>query len=191
MPPAVQTAFERARRHWKSVRAGTVRTAMLAMSLRTTVRLAIIGVTAGSIGIIAVMTAAYLMLERVQRHIAFANAVSADAGKFNLLTAELFLQRSPRVLQQWSRQREILTRRLADMPPLKGQAAVLTMEMVRRLETVKHTCRQHRQVRSAGGRRDRFRVRHCTRRCHSFASDRIVRTPRVGGRPIRANRSSS
>ena len=138
MPPAVRTAFERARRHWKSVRAGTVRIAMLAMSLRTTVRLAIIGVTAGSIGIIAVMTAAYLMLERVQRHIAFANAVSADAGKFNLLTAELFLQRSPRVLQQWSRQREILTRRLADMPPLKGQAAVLTMEMVRRLETVKH-----------------------------------------------------
>ena len=137
MPPAVQTVFQRAGRHWKSVRAGAVHTATLAMSLRTTVRLAIIGVTAGSIAIIAVMAAVYLVLEGVQRHAAFANAVSTDVGKFDLLTAELFLQRSPLVLQQWNRQHEILTRRLADMPTLKGQAAVLTREIVQRLETVK------------------------------------------------------
>ncbi len=110
--------------------------AMLSMSLKTTVRLAIIGVVVGSIGIIGVTTGAYLMLDRIQARVAFANAVSANVGRLNLLTAELLLHESQRVSLQWRRQHEILLEQLAEVSLPRGQAAVLTTEMMRRLEAL-------------------------------------------------------
>ena len=56
----------------------------------------------------------------------------------NLLTAELFLQWSPHVAQQWNQQREVATRHLAERPPLNGRAAALTSEMAVQLDTLKY-----------------------------------------------------
>ena len=109
---------------------------MLALSLRTTVRAALIGLALGSIAVLGATSWAYIALDRVNGKISFVNAFSTNVSKLNLLTAELFIHRSERIEQQWSRQHKLLTRQLSELPDFEGQAVILTSEIERRLELI-------------------------------------------------------
>lgn len=109
---------------------------MLALSLKTTVRIAVIGLTAGSIAVVSIMASAYVTLDKTRNDVGFFEALNTNVSKFNLLTAELFVQRSERVIYQWNRQHEALGRQLHGAPNFNRQANMLVDEIGLRLETV-------------------------------------------------------
>jgi signal transduction histidine kinase len=110
---------------------------ILAMSLQTTVRGAMIGAALGSALAVASMAGAYRMLERAQLAMDFAGTLNADVGKLNLLTTELAVQRSTRPQYQWNRQFEIIYAELQQPPDYDRRIAVLAQEILKRLDTMK------------------------------------------------------
>jgi signal transduction histidine kinase len=110
---------------------------MASISLRTTVRLATIGAAAGCLLIIAGVAAAYSLLGRAEGHVAFANGLISDAGKLNLLTAELMIQRSERAAWQWNALHESFVRRIQTAPPIDGRSTVTLNEIAERLRSVR------------------------------------------------------
>ena len=106
---------------------------MSAMSLKSTVRAAIIGVTVGSLLVIAVTAGAYSMLKSAQSDVSYASSVSANVAKLNLLTSELLMRQSERVVLQLKRQHTILADQLANPPHFKSRADILAAELARRV----------------------------------------------------------
>ena len=109
---------------------------MPAMSLKFTVCVAIIGVAVSCLVVIAVTAGAYSMLKTVQSEVSYASAVSANVAKLNLLTSELLMRQSNRIVQQIKRQHTILAGQLANPPLFNSRADILNVELVRRVATM-------------------------------------------------------
>ncbi|NJM33434.1 MAG: HAMP domain-containing protein [Rhodomicrobium sp.] len=110
---------------------------MFAISLKATVRLAVIGVALGSLAVIVIMTIAYVRLDKAETRVGLAKNISINVSKFNLLTTELFVHRSDRVLRQWNRQHEILLDELRSKQ-FDDEFYAIAAEVARRMETLKH-----------------------------------------------------
>jgi len=106
---------------------------MSAMSLKSTVRAAIMGVAVGCLLVIAVTAGAYSRLKTVQSEVSYASAVSANVAKLNLLTSELLMRQSERVILQLKRQHAILADQLANPPHFNSRADILAAELGRRV----------------------------------------------------------
>ncbi len=106
---------------------------MSAMSLKSTVRAATMGVAFGCLLVIAATAGAYFMLKSVQSKVSYASAVSANVAKLNLLTSELLMRQSERVILQLKRQHAILAAQLANPPHFNSLADILAAELARRV----------------------------------------------------------
>ena len=106
---------------------------MQVMSLKSTVRAAITGVALGCLLVVAATTAAYFMLKAAQSDATYARSVNANVSKLNLLTSELLLRQSERVIQQLKRQRAILADQLDQPPRFHSRADNLVAELARRV----------------------------------------------------------
>ncbi len=127
------------------------------MSLKSTVRAAIIGVTFGCLLVTAVMAAAYGMLRTVQSEVTYASSVSANVAKLNFLTSELLMSQSKRIVLQLQRQHDILTWQLATPPRFNNRADLLATELAWRvsrmsvfLDRLEKSLAQPRQTPGAG-----------------------------------------
>lgn len=103
------------------------------MSLKSTVRAAIVGVAVGCLLVIAATTGAYFMLKTVQSKVSYASTVSAHVAKLNLLTSELLMRQSERVILQLRRQHAILAAHLASPPQFNSRADILAAELAYRV----------------------------------------------------------
>lgn len=110
---------------------------MRSISLKATVRAATIVAIAGCAVIVAAVGSAYYALERAESRVVFANALISDAGKLNLLTAELMIHQSGRATLQWSLLQETLIRDIDTAPTLQEGAGALMHELTDRLRYVK------------------------------------------------------
>lgn len=106
---------------------------MRAMSLKSTVRAAIIGVTAGCLLVVAATAGVYFMLGTAQKEATYARSVNAHVSRLTLLTSELILRPSERVIQQLKQQRSILADLLAEPPHFNSRADILAGELARRI----------------------------------------------------------
>jgi signal transduction histidine kinase len=106
---------------------------MPAMSLKSTVHSAIMGIAVGSLLVIAATAGAYVMLKSVENDATYARSVNANVSKLNLLTGELLWRQSERVMQQLKRQRAILSDQLDHPPRFNSRADNLVAELARRL----------------------------------------------------------
>ncbi len=109
---------------------------MLAVSLKTIVRTALIGLTLSGLAITGAVSWAYLSLERAQNTVTLVNTFSTNLSKLNLLTAELFVHRSSTIEHQWLGQRKLAMLQLSALPEFQGQAYVLKSEIQRRLDVI-------------------------------------------------------
>jgi signal transduction histidine kinase len=110
---------------------------MRSISLKATVRAATIVAIAGCAVIVAAVGSAFYLLERAESRVVFANALISDAGRLNLLTAELMLHQSSRATLQWSLLQEALIRDIDNAPTLQDGAGALMQELTDRLRYVK------------------------------------------------------
>lgn len=110
---------------------------MRSISLRTTVRMATISAAAGCLLIVAAVAAAYSFLDRADDDVGFANSLISDAGKLNLLTAELLIDRSERAMSQWSALQLGVVGRVDAAPRLRGQPGVILSEITDRLRSIR------------------------------------------------------
>jgi signal transduction histidine kinase len=110
---------------------------MSAMSLKSTVRAAIMGVAGGCLLVIAVTAGAYSMLKTIQEEVSYASSVSANVTKLNLLTSELLMRQSERVILQLKRQHAILSGQLANPPRFNSRADILAAELALRVAKLK------------------------------------------------------
>ena len=110
---------------------------MSAMSLKSTVRAAIMGVVGGCLLVIAVTAGAYSMLKTIQEEVSYASSVSANVTKLNLLTSELLMRQSERVTLQLKRQHAILSGQLANPPRFNSRADILAAELALRVAKLK------------------------------------------------------
>lgn len=110
---------------------------MPAMSLKSTVRAAIISVAIGSVITIIATVSAYSVLTRGQNDRAYASAVSANVARLNLLTSEILMRPSARAVWQLKRQHEILSAQLAQPRQFNNRADILAAELGRRVAKMK------------------------------------------------------
>lgn len=110
---------------------------MMAISLKTTVRTSVIGLAICSTLTVAAMVWAYFLLGQIQGTVNFIDRFGANVSKFNLLTAELFVKRTPHITHQWDKQHNALMLQLSKMPALEGRAEGLAREIERRLKIVR------------------------------------------------------
>jgi signal transduction histidine kinase len=109
---------------------------MPTISLKATVRAVTIGAAFGCVLILAAMAGAYSVLELARSHVKFADALNINVAKLNLLTTELFVNRSQRAHRQWSKQHNMLIRQLAAVQRLQDRADHLTIEIEQRLRSI-------------------------------------------------------
>jgi signal transduction histidine kinase len=110
---------------------------MPAMSLKSTVRAAIMGVAVCCVLVTAVTTGAYLILETIQSHASYATSVGANVTKLNLLTTELLMRQSERVILQLNRQHATLSGQLANPPRFNSRADILAVELAWQVANMK------------------------------------------------------
>ena len=110
---------------------------MPALSLKSTVRAAIMGVAVGCLLVIALTAGAYSILKTAQSEVSYASSVSANVAKLNLLTSELLMRQSERVIVQLKLQHAVLAGQLADPPRFGGRADILAAELARRVVKMK------------------------------------------------------
>ena len=127
------------------------------MSLKSTVRAAIVGVTLGCLLVTALMAVAYIQLRTVQSEVTYANSVTDNVAKLNLLTSELLMSQSKRVVLQLQRQHDVLTAQLATPPRFDNRADLLANELAWRiskmgifLDRLEKSLAQTRQIPGAG-----------------------------------------
>ncbi len=107
------------------------------MSLKATVRMAILGAIGGCLIIVGSLATAYSLLFTAGQRVSFANTLSSDVAKLNLLTTELFVHQSSRVGVQWRHQHEVLVRQLQATPQFHDQTDLLIAEIRQRLKSIK------------------------------------------------------
>jgi len=122
---------------------------MNTMSLRTTVKLATIGVVIGCMTMVAAIGVTYSFLDRAQDRVNFANMLITEAGKLNLLTTELSAHRSDRASQQWDRQFEILSEALIQAPRFDNEADIVKNEIRHRLNSLNRLVARLKNIDSA------------------------------------------
>lgn len=110
---------------------------MVAMSLKSTVRAAIMSVAAGCLLVIAATAGAYFMLKTAQSEVSYASSVSANVAKLNLLTSEMLMRQSERIILQLKRQHDILSGQLANPPRFNSHADIIAVELARRAVKMK------------------------------------------------------
>jgi signal transduction histidine kinase len=110
---------------------------MRSISLKATVRFATIAAIAGCALVVMAVVGAFYTLDRAESRLAFVNALISDAGKLNLLTAELMIHNSGRVSHQWNSLEERLIRRLDNAPRSQDETAGIVLDVTDRLHSVK------------------------------------------------------
>ncbi|WP_170936976.1 MULTISPECIES: ATP-binding protein [Rhodomicrobium] len=109
------------------------------MTLKSAVRLAIIGAALAGTLALAAAGSAYVAVRAAQGRVAFAGGVTSGAAELNLRTAALFLRGSEDAALQWHRQHESLAASLAGAPPMGGRANRLAARLGRDLGALKAT----------------------------------------------------
>jgi signal transduction histidine kinase len=82
------------------------------------------------------MAGAHSVLELARSRVIFADALSINVARLNLLTTELFVNRSQRVQQQWSEQHTMLVGQVAALARFQDRADHLTTEIEQRLRSI-------------------------------------------------------
>jgi hypothetical protein len=109
---------------------------MPTMSLKSIVRAAIAGVAVGCVLVIAATAGAYFKLTAIHRQASYASSVGESVTKLNLLTSELLMRQSERVMLQLKLQQARLSGQLAHPPRFGNRADSLVMELARRAGTM-------------------------------------------------------
>ena len=110
---------------------------MPAMSLKSTVRSAIIGVVVCCVLMTFVTANAYFSLKAMLDQAAYARSVDANVTKLDLLTSELLMRWSERVILQLKRQHAQLAVQLAGPPRFNNRADIIAVELARRVAKTK------------------------------------------------------